>query len=188
MIETIQYFFQNNFPPELAVFFISMIPFIECRGAIPFGIMAFNMPIWEVLAISIAGNMLPIPFILLLIRPVIALFKKTTLLKPLADWLEGKVEKNKDKVTRYSKWGLFFFVAIPVPGTGAWSGALIASLLDMRVKNAFPTILCGVLCASLIMTLGSTAVDFLISFDWMYTFDGMMNNLYDFIRNIITLI
>ena len=63
---------------------------------------------------------------------------------------------------KYSKWGLFLFVAIPLPGTGAWSGALIASLLDMRVKNAFPTILLGVLCAAVIMTVGSTAVDWIL--------------------------
>ena len=141
-----------------------MIPFIECRGAIPFGILAFDMPVWEALLISVIGNVFPIPFILWLIRPIINWFKKTKLLKPVADWLEGKVEKNKDKVLKYSKWGLFVFVAIPLPGTGAWSGALIASLLDMRVKNAFPTILLGVLCAAIIMTVGSTAVDWLLSF------------------------
>lgn len=162
MIESIQMFFQENFPPELAVFFISMIPFIECRGAIPFGTLVLNMPVWEVLAISIVGNVFPIPFILWLIRPIINGFKKTKLLKPMAEWLEGKVEQKKDKVLKYSKLGLFAFVAIPIPGTGAWSGALIASLLDMRVKNALPSILLGVLCASLIMTLGSTAVDWLL--------------------------
>ncbi len=162
MIESIQTFFQDTFPPEIAVFLISMVPFIECRGSIPFGIVAFNMPIWKVLALSIVGNVLPIPFILWLIRPIINWFKKTRLLKPFADWLEGKAEKNQDKVLKYSKWGLFLFVAIPVPGTGAWSGALIASLLDLRIRNAFFAILCGVLCASLIMTVGSTALSWLI--------------------------
>lgn len=163
MVETIQAFFQQHFPPELAVFFISMIPLIECRGAIPFGIMVLNMPLWEVLPIAIVGNILPVPFILLLIRPVINWFKKTKLLSPLAHWIEAKADKKKDKVLKYSKWGLFVFVAIPIPGTGAWTGALIAALLDIRVRSAFFTILLGMICAALIMTLGSTVVDCLIS-------------------------
>ena len=122
MIEALQTFFQENFPPQLAVFLISMIPLVECRGAIPFGIVALQMPLWEVLPLSIVGNILPVPFILLLIRPVINWFKKTKLLSPLAHWIEGKADKKKDKVLKYSKWGLFFFVAVPIPGTGAWTG------------------------------------------------------------------
>ena len=120
MVESIQAFFQDNFPPELAVFFIAMIPLIECRGAIPFGMLVLNMPLWEVLPIAIAGNIFPVPFILLLIRPVINWLKKTRFLHPIAHWIEAKAEKKKDKVLKYSKWGLFIFVAIPIPGTGAW--------------------------------------------------------------------
>ena len=169
MIEALQTFFRENFPPELAVFLISMIPLVECRGAIPFGIVALQMPLWKVLPLSIAGNIIPVPFILLLIRPVINWFKKTKLLSPLAHWIEGKADKKKDKVLKYSKWGLFFFVAIPIPGTGAWTGALIAALLDMRIKNAFITILFGMICAALIMTLGSTLADAIISGEiWTY--------------------
>ncbi|MBQ1554863.1 MAG: small multi-drug export protein [Clostridia bacterium] len=166
MIETIQTFFQENFPPQLAVFFISMIPLIECRGAIPFGMVVLQMPMWEVLPIAIAGNILPVPFILLLIRPVIAWLKTTKLFHPLAEWIERKADKKKDKVLKYSKWGLFAFVAIPIPGTGAWTGALIAALLEMKVKSAFFTILFGMICAALIMTLGSMIVDGLISGQW----------------------
>ena len=166
MIETIQTFFQENFPPQLAVFFISMIPLIECRGAIPFGMVVLQMPMWEVLPIAIAGNILPVPFILLLIRPVIAWLKTTKLFHPLAEWIERKADKKKDQVLKYSKWGLFAFVAIPIPGTGAWTGALIAALLEMKVKSAFFTILFGMICAALIMTLGSMIVDGLISGQW----------------------
>ena len=166
MIETIQTFFQENFPPQLAVFFISMIPLIECRGAIPFGMVVLQMPMWEVLPIAIAGNILPVPFILLLIRPVIAWLKTTKLFHPLAEWIERKADKKKDKVLKYSKWGLFAFVAIPIPGTGAWTGALIAALLEMKVKSAFFTILFGMICAALIMTLGSMILDGLISGQW----------------------
>ena len=158
MVESIQAFFQENFPPELAVLFISMIPLIECRGAIPFGMLVLNLPLWEVLPIAILGNILPVPFILLLIRPVINWLKKTKLFRPLAHWIEAKAEKNKKKVLKYSEWGLFLFVAIPVPGTGAWTGALVAALLDLRIRNAFFTILFGMITAALIMTVGSAAV------------------------------
>ena len=101
MVESIQAFFQENFPPELAVFFIAMIPLIECRGAIPFGMLVLEMPLWEVLPIAILGNILPVPFILLLIRPVISWLKKTRLFRPLAHWIEGKAEKKKDRVLKY---------------------------------------------------------------------------------------
>ena len=163
MVETIQAFFQNHFPPELAVFFISMIPLIECRGAIPFGMLVLNMPLWEVLPIAVAGNIIPVPFILLLIRPVINWLKTTRLLHPLAHWIEAKAEKNKAKVLKFSKWGLFLFVAIPIPGTGAWTGALVAALLDLRVKSAFFTILFGMITAALIMTVGSSVVTALMT-------------------------
>lgn len=163
MVDAIQAFFQDNFPPELAVFFISMIPLIECRGAIPFGILVLNLPLWEVLPIAILGNIIPVPFILLLIRPVINWLKKTRLFRPMAHWIESKAEKKKDKVLRYSKWGLFLFVAIPIPGTGAWTGALIAALLDLRVKSAFLTILFGMICAALLMTVGSAVITSLIN-------------------------
>ncbi len=182
MVETIQAFFQENFPPELAVFFISMVPLIECRGAIPFGMLVLNMPLWEVLPIAIAGNILPVPFILLLIRPVINWFKKTRIFRPLAHWIEAKADKNKDKVLKYSKWGLFVFVAIPVPGTGAWTGALVAALLDLRVKSAFFTILFGMICAALLMTVGSSLVTFIMSGevpqDWQMLMDylGSVNS------------
>lgn len=158
MVDAIQTFFQENFPPQLAVFFIAMIPLIECRGAIPFGMLVLNLPLWEVLPIAIIGNILPVPFILLLIRPVINWLKKTRFLKPLAHWIEGKAEKKKDKVLKYSKWGLFLFVAIPIPGTGAWTGALVAALLDLRVRSAFVTILFGMITAALIMTVGSAVI------------------------------
>ena len=158
MVESIQAFFRENFPPELAVFFIAMIPLIECRGAIPFGMLVLEMPLWEVLPIAILGNILPVPFILLLIRPVISWLKKTRLFSPLAHWIERKADKKKDKVLKYSEWGLFLFVAIPIPGTGAWTGALVAAILNLRVRNAFFTILFGMITAALIMTIGSAAI------------------------------
>ncbi len=189
MIETIQTFFQENFPPQLAVFFISMIPLIECRGAIPFGMVVLQMPMWEVLPIAIAGNILPVPFILLLIRPVIAWLKTTKFFHPLAVWIEGKADKKKDQVLKYSKWGLFLFVAIPIPGTGAWTGALIAALLEMKVKSAFVTILLGMICAALIMTLGSMIVDGLISGQWpeeLQLLGDLLTGIRDYLSSLLS--
>lgn len=182
MIDALQVFFQEHFPPQLAVFLISMVPLVECRGAIPFGMVVLKMPMWEVLPLAIAGNILPVPFILLLIRPVIAWFKKTRLFRPLAEWIERKADKKKDQVLKYSKWGLVAFVAIPVPGTGAWTGALIAALLDMRMKSAFFTILLGMICAALIMTVGSALVDGLISGQWPEEF-RMLGDMWDTVRD-----
>lgn len=173
MVEALQTFFQENFPPQLAVLLISMIPLVECRGAIPFGMVVLNLPMWEVVPIAIIGNIIPVPFILLLIRPVINWFKKTKLFRPLAEWLEAKADKKKDKVLKYSKWGLFTFVAIPIPGTGAWTGALIAALLDLRVRSAFFTILMGMICAALIMTVGSALVDGVLSGQWPAEFEAI---------------
>lgn len=173
MVEALQTFFQENFPPQLAVFLISMVPMVECRGGIPFGMVVLQMPMWEVVPIAIAGNVLPMPFILLLIRPVINWFKKTKLFRPFAEWLEAKADKKKDQVLKYSKWGLFAFVAIPIPGTGAWTGSLIAALLDMRVRSAFVTILMGMICAALIMTVGSAAVNGLMTGEWPAEFQAI---------------
>ncbi len=83
-------------------------------------------------------------------------------LRPIGNWLQNKVEKNTQKVLRYEVWGLFLFVAIPLPGTGAWTGSLIAALLDLRLKKAFPTILLGVVAAGLIMIFGSNIVKFMV--------------------------
>ena len=111
------------------------------------------MCLWvEAFVICYIGNLLPIPFILLFIRRIINYFKKTRLLRGFAEWLERKSEKNREKVTRYEVLGLLLFVAIPLPGTGAWTGALVAAMLDMRMKKSFPVIALGVLIAGGIMS------------------------------------
>lgn len=146
----------------LMTFLISMIPIVELRGAVPVGTALGLDTLW-ILIVSIIGNLIPVPFIILFARPIIRWLKKTRMFAPVAKWLEEKVEKNKDKITKYEKLGLFIFVAIPLPGTGAWTGALVASFLEMRIKDSFPAILFGVVSAGVIMTLGSQAVKFLIS-------------------------
>ena len=143
-------------------FLVSMIPIVELRGAVPIG-TALGLNLYWVLLISIIGNLIPVPFIILFARPIIRWLKKTKLFSPIALWLERKVEKNKEKITKYEKLGLFIFVAIPLPGTGAWTGALVASFLEMRIKDSLPAISAGVVAAGIIMTIGSQAVKFLIS-------------------------
>ena len=163
MTDAIVAFFQNlNMSDELLVFLISMFPIVELRGAIPVGVF-LDMNPWMLYALAVLGNMLPIPFIILCARPIVNFFLSTKLFRPVGQWLENKVRKNSHKIVKYEIWGLLLFVAIPLPGTGAWTGALAAALLDLRLKNAFPAIFAGVLIAGLIMIFGSNIVAFLVS-------------------------
>lgn len=134
------------------IFLISMVPVLELRGAIPFG-FAWGLPIWLNYPLCVLGNFLPVPFILLFIRRILAWMKTTRHFSRIALWLEAKAQKHSDKVMKGVASGLFLFVAIPLPGTGAWTGALVASLFDMRMKYALPAIFLGVLAAGLIMSL-----------------------------------
>lgn len=136
----------------LYVFFCSMLPIIELRGAIPLGIVA-QLPWYFNYIICVVGNLLPIPFILIFIRAILKWMKQTRRLSGIANWLEEKADKNSAKIRRYEALGLFIFVAIPIPGTGAWTGALIAALLKMRLKVSLPTIALGVMTAGVIMIL-----------------------------------
>lgn len=103
--------------------------------------------------ISFIGNILPIPFILLLINWIFELLKKVPLLKNVVFWLEDKTLKKRDKIDKYGIWGLLLFVAIPLPGTGGWTGALLASLLHLDKKKSFGIISIGVFIAGLIITI-----------------------------------
>ncbi len=140
----------------LSVFLCSMLPIIELRGSIILG-AGLNLPWWLNAAVSVIGNMLPIPFILIFIRRILhwMAHTKVPFLSKVALWIENKAHKNTKKVMRYATFGLFLFVAIPLPGTGAWTGALVAAMLDMRIKKSLPAIFLGVLCACAIMTLAS---------------------------------
>lgn len=145
----------------LATFIISMIPVIELRGAIPIGV-SLGLSHAEAMGISIIGNMLPVPFIILFIRPIFRwMTKKSGKLARLAEKLETKAEGKWDKIHRYQFFALTIFVAIPLPGTGAWSGALIAAVMNMRLRNALPSILLGVLIAGILVsgiTYGFTSI------------------------------
>ena len=139
------------------VFLISMIPIVELRGAIPVA-AALRLPVLSSYAAAVLGNLLPVPFILLLITPLCNILKKTKLFAWFPRLVEKKVEKNRSKVEKYAKWGLFIFVAIPLPGTGAWTGALVASFLDFKFKDAFIAITGGVLTAGVIMAAVSYGI------------------------------
>ena len=132
--------------------FTAMLPVLEIRGAIPVGVAAGLDP-WLAFAVGVVGNMLPIPILILVTRRVINWLKKHGVLVRFTGWLERKGAEKAKTVQQYSFWGLFILVAIPLPGTGAWTGALVASLLDMRLKRALPAITMGVIAAGIIVLL-----------------------------------
>ena len=145
----------------LYTFLISMVPILELRASVIYG-AANGLEWYIVIPISIIGNMLPIPFILLFIRKILAWMKTTKHFARFALWLERKAEKHSKRVLKYAFFGLVLFVGIPLPGTGAWTGALVAALFDLRMKSALPAIFIGLLLASAIMGAASYgAVGFL---------------------------
>ena len=155
-MEALVHWFSQNLSqyisPEGAVFIISMIPILELRGGILAAGPAFlNIPTWRAIPICLVGNLIPIPFILLLITPIFNWMKGTKHLKPLVDKLEAKAMKKKYQIEKYEFWGLGLFVGIPLPGTGAWTGSLIAALLGMKFKKAFPAVIIGICMATVIM-------------------------------------
>ena len=168
LAETIANFFINLMGPfgaQLAVFLCSMLPIIELRGSIILG-AAMDLPWWQTYLISWIGNMLPIPFILLFIKKMLQWMStcKVKFFNKVSNWLMEKAEKNRGKIEKYAMWGLILFVAIPLPGTGAWTGALIASLLDMRMKYSLPAIFAGVCLAGVIMCCASYGMVSFLSF------------------------
>ena len=132
---------------------VSMLPVVELRGGIPFGVAA-GLELPAAFLAAFLGNVLPVPFLILFIRRICAWLREhVPAVRGAVDWLEERTEKKKEKVLKYQTWGLFIFVAIPLPGTGAWTGALIAAALDMRLKNAIPAIVGGVLAAGCIIAV-----------------------------------
>lgn len=144
--------FSEGVGGEIIAFLASMLPILECRGGMIIA-KAFDLNFFLAFAICYIGNMIPVPFILLLIRKIFEFMKKHRILVKFIEKLEGRTDKNRDKIMRYKQWGLLLFVAIPLPGTGAWMGALFAALLDIDFKKALPIIALGVFIAGLIMSL-----------------------------------
>ena len=143
--------------PEGAVFIISMIPILELRG----GLLAASLlkiSAAKALPICIVGNIIPIPFILLFIRQIFKWMKKTKLFRGMIIKMENRAMGKSDQIKRYEFLGLLLFVGIPLPGTGAWTGALIASLLEVDIKKSSIAILCGLFMASAIMYIVSYGI------------------------------
>ncbi|MBQ1334706.1 MAG: small multi-drug export protein [Clostridia bacterium] len=135
----------------LSVFLLSMIPVFELRGAIPLA-AGLGMPFPESYILCVIGNMIPVPFIMLFARAILKWLKRFPKFERFILWIENKVEKNKGRILKYSVFGLIVFVMLPLPGTGAWTGALVATFLDMRLRTAIPCILIGVIISGLIMS------------------------------------
>ena len=144
----------------LLTFLLSMVPVVELRGGIPLGLSLGLTPLQSFLCAAL-GNMLPVPFLILLTRRVFARLHRSRRLSPYIRALERRGAEKADLVRKYRLPGLIILVAIPLPGTGAWTGALVAALLDIRLKTAIPAIALGVLIAGglvLCASLGLIAV------------------------------
>jgi uncharacterized membrane protein len=143
---------QTELGSMLVTFLVSMVPVLELRGAIPLGV-SLGLDHLTAMVLSILGNMVPVPFIILFIRKIFAwLAAKSPRIQGWIARLEQKAEGKWDKVHAYQFWGLMVLVAIPLPGTGAWTGALIAALMDMRLRSAIPSIFLGVVIAGVLVT------------------------------------
>ena len=158
-------FLQNSFIGKIIItLFWSMVPVVELRGAIPIGV-GLDLPLWVAIAVSVIGNMIPVPFIILFIRQIFKWMRKVnSTFARIVDKMEEKANKHRDKVTKYGFWGLFILVAIPLPGTGAWTGALVAAMMDLRLKTALPAIFLGVLGAAIIVSVVTYGVAAMLVF------------------------
>ncbi|MDO4614165.1 MAG: small multi-drug export protein [Lachnospiraceae bacterium] len=141
---------QGIIPDELIVTLVSMLPLVELRGGIPVA-RFLQMPLQEAIFFSMLGNILPIPFILLFIRKIFDWMRPTKTFGGLVRKLEKRAMDRSDKVKNAEFWGLVAFVGIPLPGTGGWTGALIAALLDVDIRKALAAILCGMILAATIV-------------------------------------
>lgn len=151
----IDFLFKTVIGKSIITFLVSMVPIIELRGAIPIA-TGMGLSPWIAIPIAIVGNLIPVPFIIIFIKRIFAWMRKVSpKLNGIVDKMEAKAEKNKEKVLKYAFWGLVLFVAIPLPGTGAWTGSLVAAMLDMPLKKAFPSIIIGVLGAGVIISFVS---------------------------------
>lgn len=137
---------------RIITFLMAMVPVIELRGAIPYGVIA-GLSVPEAFILAVLGNLAPIPFLVVFTRMVFEWLRtKSEGLDRLVRRLEAKADKNKEIVQKYEFFGLMILVAIPLPGTGAWTGALVAAMMNMRLKRAMPAITVGVIVAGIIVT------------------------------------
>ncbi len=146
-----------NIPHQIITALISMIPLLELRGSILVAGL-LNLPFIQTFIAAVVGNMLPIPFILIFIESIFKWMKKSKYLHKFPEWIENKALKKSEQIEKYGYWGLFLFVAIPLPGTGAWTGSLLAVLLGLKKTKSLFFIFLGVLGAGLVMSLLSFGI------------------------------
>ena len=137
---------------------VSMIPVVELRGGIPFGVAA-GLPVWAAFLAAVIGNLIPVPFIIVYIRRIFQwMRRRIPKLNSLVDKLERKAHLKGQRVSKYKYLGLMLFVAVPLPGTGAWTGSLAAAFLDMPLRKALPSVILGVLIAGMAVSILSYGV------------------------------
>ncbi len=152
LAQSIVVFFQDKIPEELIVFIVSLLPILELRG----GIVAaklLGVELVPAFVISYIANMIPIPFILLFIRKIFIFLRNKPFFGKIIKKLEDRSERKSETVKKYGIWGLLIFVAIPLPGTGGWTGALIAALMNMPMRKSTGVIAIGVFIAGVIMAV-----------------------------------
>ncbi|MFZ5968996.1 MAG: COG2426 family protein [Bacillota bacterium] len=141
-------------PKELMVIFVAALPVLELRFAIPIGVARGLDPFYA-MTLGIMGSMIPVPFLLLFLKPVFREMRKTAFFRKFVDWVTHRTMKKTGKIRKYSVFGLAVFVAVPIPSTGVWTGAIAAALLDIRFIHAFTAILAGNCVAAVIVTFFS---------------------------------
>ena len=147
---------------EFLVLIVSMFPILECRGGM-IAARLWQVPYPKAAAASIVGNLLPLPLVLLLITPLFNKLRETKLFRPLVEKLEKRAMGKSDKIQKAEFWGLLLFVGIPLPGTGAWTGSLIASMLKINKKKAFLAIVLGVILAMVIMSVITYVIPWIVA-------------------------
>lgn len=151
--DLIQWLTQGSVGEFCFTMLVSMIPVVELRGGIPFGV-SLGLPVWAAYVAAVIGNLLPVPFILVYIKEIFHwMRRRMPRLNSLVDRLEQKAHLKGRRVTKYKYLGLLLFVAIPLPGTGAWTGALAAAFLDMPLRKALGSILAGILIAGIAISV-----------------------------------
>lgn len=151
----------NGLNKDVTVFIISMIPILELRGGI-IAASVLSVPYLRALVICIIGNIVPIPFILLFINKIFQWLKSFRLTRGLVEKMEYRAMGKSDKIQKYEFLGLLLFVGVPLPGTGAWTGSLVAALLGIKLKKAVPAIFLGIILASAIMSFVAYGIPYLV--------------------------
>ena len=151
----------TGIPKDIVCFIISMVPILELRGGM-IAAALFKLPWLRALAFCILGNMLPMPFVLLLIDKIFELLKKTKMFRPIVEKLEKRAMGQRERIEKYEFWGLVLFVGIPLPGTGGWTVSRAAALMGLRFRKAFPAVILGILLAATIMSVATYVIPWLV--------------------------